>query len=137
MKRRSSFTAVPTAIDRNIDDTLLDYLKKISDNSEELSVIGSSSLIELTEEEITNLLDVVAAAELVRDLDFTVVSVPWGTPASVVFNGSIAEFRVPMPKDGEKGEAGLSPILDISYVNVILSIALDGYSAEPTTVKEI
>ena len=129
MKRRSSFTAVPTAIDRNIDDTLLDYLKKISDNTETLETLAESSIIELTELELAELLNITSAATVVNNLSFSIVAEASGTIPYIVQTGSNVVIHLPAGVDGVDGIDGYTPVKGVDYDDGIDgSDGNDGYT---------
>ena len=112
--RQSSLHNVEVAISREVQSEY-DNIKLVAEAIDEVNALAGSDIVSLSTSQITDLLGLVDAADVVENLSFDVVTLAPGSEATVTQDGSNVILGIPRGVTGQDGVDGLTPQLDISY----------------------
>jgi hypothetical protein len=115
--RSPSFVSTSIAVDRNVPNSDMDAIKRVSAGIDDIkSVEGSMAVLEAVQarlDEIVNVSDnmpsldqVVKANDLVDNLSVEVTMVPNGEVASSTVEDSVIKMNIPEGPTGVQGEVG-------------------------------
>ena len=82
--------------------------------ADEVAIVAGSDLVNLTAAQWLSILDVQAAADLIRDLTARAVTLPAGADATAEVINGVLELGVPKGYNGQDGTVGLTPVVTLS-----------------------
>lgn len=117
MKIRSQLTSPQVAVDRNIDNTVIDKIDVVNSNIDAIAALGAPEAI--ADMNVLADVDWAAIEAQVGTLDGLTVEVvetlPAGSQASAELVGNTIELRIPKGVDGTDGVDGYTPVKGTDY----------------------
>lgn len=113
MKIRSQLTTPAVAVDRNLDNTVIEGVMNINNNFDNLLALTDPTMLGyIATVADRDFSEIFAAASRIENLSVTSIALPTGSQATVTLVGNELQFGVPA---GSNGINGLSPVIESAY----------------------